>query len=158
MLRNILPPPTGPALRTPEGSFRRGRRKWALLVVAILLGWPLQTSAGEGSGRFEATEAEGYRGVLEFAADPLVTMRPTSFDLILYDPSGHRTTAPTVTADLTMPAMPMPQNRPAVTAVGDRYTGEAIFTMAGAWRATFTIDGQTGRARLVFDIPRVLLK
>ena len=62
-------------------------------------------------------------------------------------------------SSLTMPAMPMPPNNPKVAARGDLYSGSLVFTMAGAWQATFTAETGNGQnIVLVFDIPRVLMK
>jgi hypothetical protein len=58
-----------------------------------------------------------------------------------------------------MPAMPMPENRPTLSPGETAYTGEAIFTMAGAWRVSILIHPAGGeQSRLIFDIDRVLLK
>ncbi|AMV72716.1 hypothetical protein JCM30471_12320 [Desulfuromonas carbonis] len=125
------------------------------LILALLLpGWAMAAST-----RIAASGQAGYRGLLEFAASPLQTMRPTAFTLTLQDPTGLETTAPDASCSLVMPAMAMPENRPRVTRSGGHFAGEAIFTMAGAWQMLVTLrrDG-TEVDHLTFDIERVLLQ
>jgi len=125
------------------------------LLLLLFLAAPVRAA----TTRVEATGAGGYRGLLEFASAPLLTMRPTPFTLTLFAPGGQPTSAPELTCDLLMPAMPMPENRPQLRAQGAQYTGEAIFTMAGAWQVLVAIhrDG-TEVDSLRFDLVRVLLK
>ena len=119
----------------------------------------LTTPAGAAATRVEASGSGGYRGVLRLAAAPLVTMRPIPFTLVLLDPAGQPTTAPELVCDLVMPAMPMPENRPRLVAGQDSYSGEAVFTMAGAWRMQVAVRRNGSEiARLSFDLGRVLLK
>jgi len=143
----------------------RGRSRAAILLALLILTAPVYARAVATAGtdaprtRLEAGNEQGYRGVLTFAAAPLVTMRPTPFRLVLFDPRGRRTTAPEIACDLTMPAMPMPDNRPPLTPGETAYSGEAIFTMAGAWRVSILVLSAGGaQSRLIFDIDRVLLK
>ena len=138
----------------PAEILRRRCLLPAFLGLLLLVAAP----AGAATTRIEA-RGEGFHGVLELAAAPLVTMRPTPFTLTLRDAAGLPTTAPRLTCELVMPAMPMPPNQPQTRAAGDAYRGEAIFTMAGAWQLQVTLH-QPGSAdiRLDFDIDRVLLK
>lgn len=142
-----------------RGPFRTLLRLTLLLgLLGTLVTIPEGTQAGTAT-RFEARGSLGYRGILEFQAAPLLTMRPTPFSLILIDLAGTRTTAPLVDCDLIMPAMPMPENRPQVVTKEDTYSGEAVFTMAGAWQAIVTFKTADGRPeKLVFDFGTVLLK
>ena len=139
--------------------------RWVLFLALLILTAPVSgraiaaADAGGPQSRLEARNSQGYRGLLTFAAAPLVTMRPTPFRLVLFDPRGRPTTAPELVCDLTMPAMPMPENRPRLTPGKTAYTGKAVFTMAGAWRVSILIHPAGGEeSRLIFDIDRVLLK
>lgn len=131
-----------------------------LLLLATLLWAGLRPAyAAPETTRLEARGANGYRGVLEFSAAPLVTMRAIPFRVTLRDPQGAAVTGARLTCDLTMPAMPMPENRPEIRPDDSGYRGRAIFTMAGAWQAEIAVTAD-GRPldRLAFSIERVLLK
>ncbi len=135
----------------------RSRRPWLSAVLLFCLS--LAVPAGAATTRVEASGTAGYCGVLEFAAAPLVTMRPTPFTLTLFAPDGRPTTAPDATCELTMPGMPMPDNRPELSAREGRYSGAAVFTMAGSWRVVVALhSGNAEVDRLSFDLERVLLK
>ncbi len=128
----------------------------SLLLLGIL---PLRVPAAPSVTRIEARSPGGLQGVLEFAAAPLVTMHPTPFRLALKGVDGTPFPPSTLTCDLVMPAMPMPENRPRLVSDGEDFRGEAIFTMAGAWQARVTVHPVAGAEEtLVFPIERVLLK
>jgi len=130
-----------------------------LFVTALILALLPPGLATAASTRINASGQGGYRGVLEFAASPLRTMRPTAFTLTLQDPTGLETTAPDPSCSLVMPAMAMPENRPRMTRSGDHFSGEAVFTMAGEWQMLVTLHRDGAEVdRLTFDIDRVLLK
>jgi len=113
----------------------------------------------EAGSRFLAKVPGHIVATLDFEADPLVTMQEIPFELVIRDPQGNTLQGLAITSDMTMPAMPMPPNKPRVLPQGDRYRGTVIFTMAGAWQATFTVTPQEGKTYpLAFDIPSVLLK
>jgi len=114
---------------------------------------------GADNSHFSSAGADGTMAQLELGAAPLITMQSVPFTLTVKDTNGAPLVGLDVVCDLTMPAMPMPKNQPKVTATTANYTGEVVFTMAGAWQATFTARDATGsELRLVFDIPEVLLK
>lgn len=108
--------------------------------------------------RLHATSDLGRAATLVLDRAPLVTMQPTRLELSLaplspapYVLKGH--------CELTMPAMPMPPNRPALIVQGDKLVGEAIFTMAGAWRASCTVAyADRARELFVFALDEVLLR
>jgi hypothetical protein len=128
-----------------------------LLFCCGLLALPAPALAG--TTRSECAGENGSQAILEVAADPLLTMRPVRFRLILHAPDGSRTTEPQLDCDLTMPAMAMPENRPRIEATTDEYLGEAVFTMAGRWEAEMTVRvADKAVDRLVFPVERVLLK
>jgi hypothetical protein len=131
---------------------------YAALILTLILSLSAPVLAG-GETRLETMGPGGLRAVLSLQGDPLVAMTRIPFELLLTDAAGTALTGASVRCDLSMPAMVMPANRPAVTETGGSYRGEAIFTMAGAWRATFEVllpDGSS--PTLVFELERVLLK
>ena len=128
-----------------------------LTCVAISPVVPVQSARADGS-TFQTAQG-GKRGILSFRSGPLQTMTPAPFTLELLDASGTTVADAEVSCEMTMPAMPMPENRPRVVLVGNHYQGEAIFTMAGAWRMTCRIAPSSGpKTALTFDIPEVRLK
>ena len=127
----------------------------AVLLLALFLAGPAEAAVT----RVESAGQGGFRGVLELAADPLYTMRPTPFTLTLFDPAGRQTASLEPHCDLVMPAMPMPENRPRLTTGQNRFSGEAIFTMAGDWQMLVSFATASGaKEQLTFDLGRVLLK
>jgi hypothetical protein len=132
------------------------------LFVALLHGLLiLPAQAGESATtRFELPAAGGGTAVLEFAAAPLVAMTVIPFRLDLENADGTPLTGAAVHCDLTMPSMPMPENRPKVSERDGAYVGELIFTCTqGAWRFACVVDPPDGQQQtLVFAIPRVRLK
>ena len=60
---------------------------------------------------------------------------------------------------LTMPAMAMPKNQPDLICTDNTCSGKAVFTMAGAWQATFGLIMKDGsHASITFDIDMVKMK
>ena len=95
----------------------------------------------------------GITATLALTPDPPVPMDTTTLTLTLEDADGQPLTAADVAFDLTMPAMPMPVNRPAATETEDGvYEAEAIFTMAGAWRIQVDVTGLGTSATFAFDL------
>jgi hypothetical protein len=138
-------------------DFRR-QAAAALTFLLILSALAAFAFAG-GETRLEERASGDLYAVLLLKEAPLVAMTRIPFELQLTDAAGTPQTGASVSCDLSMPAMAMPINRPAVAEKGGRYRGEAIFTMAGAWRATFEILLPNGEAKtLSFDLDRVLLK
>ena len=91
--------------------------------------------------------------VAELALTPWLPypMQETRLDLTLRDEAGQPVTGAKVALDLTMPAMPMPPNRPAVSEVGNgRYTAKTLLTMAGAWDIKVTVTHPAGNGEFVF--------
>lgn len=134
--------------------------KWmvaALMFMALAGGPALAAPAGQTV--LQSRSKAGGTGELILAADPLKTMTAIPMRLTLTDREGNRVIGTAVRCNLTMPAMRMPENSPVMTADGEGYRGEAIFTMAGAWRATFTVHLPPGEPdEISFDMARVLLK
>ena len=127
-----------------------------LILVLLCLVAPLSTLARES--RFEATGSPELRAVLTCDDAPLVAMRPTRLVLQLTGKDGQPPVALKGSCDLTMPAMPMPENRPTLRPIGNELVGEAIFTMAGEWRAACTVELPGGRKEtFVFSLGDVQL-
>jgi len=135
------------------------RHAAAALTILLILSALAAPALADGETRLEEAASGELRAVLLLKEAPLVAMTRIPFELQLTDAAGTPLTGASVRCDLSMPAMTMPINRPAVTEKGGSYRGEAIFTMAGAWRATFEILLPNGESRtLSFDLDRVLLK
>lgn len=130
---------------------------FALFQLLLIL--PAQAE-NRSTTRFEPAGATGGTAVLEFAAAPLVAMTVIPFRLDLKNADGSPLTGATVRCDLTMPSMPMPENRPKIAERDGAYVGESIFTCTrGAWRLTCVVDQADGQQQtLAFDIPRVRMK
>jgi len=143
-----------------EKRNRRGRTGQILASLFLLLSFTNQGLAASSPGtRLEIEGIDGGKAILKLAAEPLRTMTATPFHLTLTDGAGNPIIGAQVRCDLTMPAMPMPENRPAVREKDGFYWGEAIFTMAGDWQAAFQVAMPDGRLEiLIFDLERVLLK
>lgn len=136
-------------------------KRLSLLVALFhcLLTLPAQAE-NRTTTRFELPAAAGGTAVLEFAAAPLVAMTVIPFRLDLKNADGTPRTGAAVGCDLTMPSMPMPENRPRIFERDGAYVGEMIFTCTqGAWRLTCVVGQPDGQPQtLVFDIPRVRMK
>ena len=139
---------------------RQGRAGRILAFLLLLMSFTSQGLAASSPGtRLEIEGIDGGKAILKLAAEPLRTMTATPFHLTLTDGAGNPITGAQVRCDLTMPAMPMPENRPAVGERDGFYWGEAVFTMAGDWQAAFQVAMPDRRLEiLIFDIDRVLLK
>lgn len=93
-----------------------------------------------------------------FAAAPLETMTEIPFRIELAQDSPDSAIR-SGACDLTMPAMPMPENRPVLECSGQRCRGRAVFTMAGAWQARCDLTlGNDSKISLVFQIDKVMMK
>lgn len=110
---------------------------------------------------FTTSAATSGSAVLALETSEPVTMAIIPFQLSLKDKSGQPVAGARVTCELTMPSMPMPENRPQVTERSDGdYRGELIFTCAqGAWRMTCLAKKPDGSYQEVaFDIPKVRMR
>lgn len=138
------------------------RGKIISLLSVLLCGLFLSHAYADNRAatRFEASSAAGVTAILEFAAAPLVAMTVIPFRLEVKNADGTPFAGTAVSCDLTMPSMPMPDNRPKVTARDGAFVGEIIFTCTqGAWRFTCTASGGSGSPQtFAFDLPRVRLK
>jgi len=147
---------------TRISTFARKLFRCGLILSAALVFLSAQSVAAddEPATRLVARGNTVGRAVLELQAAPLVSMTPTPFRLTLLDPRGVEIRQAKVNCELTMPAMPMPENRVEARWDGEVYRGEAVFTMAGKWRAACRVVPLSGGLpeTLHFDIDEVLLK
>ncbi len=90
-----------------------------------------------------ATDDEGSTATLTLSSRPLLSMTPTDIFLTFDKAHGDTLLSTAAVCDLTMPAMPMPENRPVLDCSATGCRGNIIFTMAGAWdiRCDVTFSG-----------------
>jgi hypothetical protein len=82
-----------------------------------------------------------------------VPMQEAQLELSLRDPQGKPITGATVKADLMMPDIVMPSNRPAFTEMGNGvYAAKALFTMAGEWELRTQVDHAGGSESFIFTL------
>ncbi len=124
------------------------------LSIAIL--WSV-TIVAAAETVFKTDKDQEIAATLTFATPSLKTMTEIPFNISL--DADNKSTIQSAACELTMPAMPMPGNRPDLTCADNLCTGKAVFTMAGKWRATFGLIMQDGsHGSIVFDIPMVKMK
>ncbi len=127
------------------------------LICAVLCLLPAQSRAAV---TFQESPATPGGAILELLVDQPLTMTVTPFRLKISDTAGKPLRGAKVSCELTMPSMPMPENRPVVKEAEGYYGGELIFTCPmGAWRFTCQARGEDGSSRTMnFDIPPVRMK
>jgi hypothetical protein len=104
------------------------------------------TEAATEQGRFTQTGSE-MSVTLQVDPFPPRSMREATFTITLTDSSGAPLQGAGVTCDMTMPAMPMPVNRPEALEVDPGvYAARVLFTMAGGWEAAVHVALPDGRA------------
>lgn len=118
----------------------------------VILGTVVVGSCGSANeaateqGSFTQTGSE-MSVTLQVDPFPPRSMREATFTITATDPSGAPLKGATVTCDMTMPAMPMPANRPEAVEVDPGvYAARVMFTMAGAWEAAVRVVLPDGRA------------
>jgi hypothetical protein len=84
---------------------------------------------------------------------PPVGFQQSNFDITLKDEKGQAISDATVTLDLTMPEMPMPNNQ-VETKYTDNglYQGAGRFTMRGWWRIEVIIQRGGEKTSAFFDV------
>ncbi len=131
-------------------------RKCVLLFVLLMLS-ALPALAAETV--LTAADADKATATLTLASNPLLTMTPTDLHLTMNRAHGDTLMATSAGCDLTMPAMPMPENRPVLECGALGCRGNAVFTMAGAWDATCDVTFSSGKtSRFLFVIDMVQMK
>ena len=128
------------------------------IAVTLCLAIALTISAALAAETvFKTDKNQKMAASLVFETASLKTMTEIPFTISLDDQSDA--TIQSAACDLTMPAMPMPENRPDLTCSGNHCSGKAVFTMAGKWQATFGLIMKNGtHSSIVFDIPMVKMK
>ena len=131
-------------------------RSFASLLLILLC---LVAPALAAETSFEKPAFDSGKVTITFADAPLKTMTETPFSIVIVDGKGQMIGDAELSIDMDMPAMPMPPNNPKATWQNDAYRGTAIFTMAGAWQVTVSIQrpGQNSD-EVVFDIEQVMMK
>jgi len=106
-----------------------------------------------------ATDAAGAKATLTLSESPLLSMTPTTLHLVMNRAHGDTLLSTAAVCDLTMPAMPMPVNRPVLECNAIGCNGEAVFTMAGAWDIACDVTFSSGKNSLfLFVIDMVQMK
>ena len=131
--------------------------KKVVLLFLLLLLFALPALATETV--LTAADADKSTATLTLASSPLLTMTPTDLHLTMNRAHGDTLMATSAVCDLTMPAMPMPVNRPVLECGALGCRGNAVFTMAGAWDATCDVTFSSGKtSRFLFVIDMVQMK
>ncbi len=116
-------------------------------VAVALWGCGEDGYAAAGATILEPQTVGDLTATLSVDPYPPPAMGKTEFLVTLTDGRGQLVTGATVSSDMTMPAMPMPPNRPeAVEDSAGVYRVEVLFTMAGDWEAAveaLLADGST---------------
>lgn len=121
-----------------------------LQLLFVLLGVMILTGVGSPLSANTSQDKDGLTATLSVDPDPPVAMQPATLTLVLEDAAGQAVRGAEIEYDLTMPAMPMPLNRPPVNEVADgRYRCEALFSMSGQWQVRATVKWQSETS--VFD-------
>ena len=136
---------------------RRAVTKISVLLLSFLLFLSAPVLAVETV--LNAVDADGAAATLTLSSDPLLSMTPTDLRLTMDKAHGDTLLATSAVCDLTMPAMTMPVNRPILECSAIGCSGNAIFTMAGAWDMTCEVSFSSGKtSRFLFVIEMVQLK
>ncbi len=128
-----------------------------IALTIILLGQAGSLLAAETI--LEQPAFKSGKVLLAFADRPLKTMTEIPFAIEIFGDTGAVISDARLDISLDMPAMPMPPNHPDATWQDDAYRGNAIFTMAGAWRVTVNIQRPGyDQKQVIFDIEQVMMK
>jgi hypothetical protein len=131
-------------------------RKAVFLLCLLLL---LVTPVLAVETVLNATDADGATATLTLSSKPVLSMMPTDLRLTMDKAHGNMLLATAAICDLTMPAMPMPENRPVLKCGVIGCSGDAVFTMAGAWDVTCDVIFSSGKtSQFLFVIDMVQMK
>ncbi len=84
---------------------------------------------------------------------PPVGFKEGNFAVTLKDEQGQAISDASIVLDLTMPAMPMPNNQVELKYTGNGlYQGTGIFTMRGLWRIEVIIQRGGAKQSAFFDV------
>lgn len=131
-----------------------GARRLASAVLLLLMVTPILCACGGAVSSAPLTQTAGdLSAMLEIVPYPPPVMQDTMLTLTLRDAGGDPVPGASVTFDLTMPAMEMPENRPEVTEEEDGvYRANAIFTMSGEWRIDVEVANEEAHEVFTFLI------
>jgi hypothetical protein len=126
-----------------------------LCFYLVLLSTPVLSEETE----LKASSTSGAVATLTLSAAPLLSMTPTELRLTTARAHDDMLMLTSAVCDLTMPAMQMPENRVDLECSPVGCSGQAIFTMAGAWDVTCeTIFSDGKPSQFTFVIDMVQLK
>lgn len=129
----------------------------AIVLTMVLLGQASSLLAAETM--LEQPAFKSGKVLLSFVDTPLKTMTETPFAVEIFGDTGAVISDARLSISLDMPAMPMPPNHPEATWQDNAYRGNAVFTMAGAWRVTVNIQCPGyDQEQVIFDIKQVMMK
>ena len=102
-------------------------------VFSLFLFLLLSSSVYAAETVLTAADADGSTATLTLSSKPVLTMTMIDLNLTINKAHGDTLLPTSAVCDLTMPAMPMPRNRPVLECGPVGCSGTAIFTMAGEW-------------------------
>ena len=131
-------------------------RKAVFLICLLLF---LVTPVLAAETVISTSDADGAKATLTLSVNPLLSMTPTELHLVMNKAHGDMLMLTSAVCDLTMPAMPMPENRPVLECGAIGCNGSAVFTMAGAWDITCDVTFPRGKtSKFLFVIDMVQMK
>ena len=130
-----------------------------IILLALIICLFSLTGALASETVLKTGKDQPLSATLSFSAAPLKSMTAIPFTMTLDNTNNKNPAIHSAACGLTMPAMAMPDNHPELSCTGNSCTGTAIFTMAGAWQATFGLILQDGtNTSISFDIELVKMK
>lgn len=125
----------------------------ACTTLAILVSLVLNACGATASPAAYMQTSGSLSASLQVLPFPPAPMEDTTLELTLRDSGQRPVSGATVAFDLTMPAMEMPTNRPAVTeAEPGVYRANAVFTMAGEWHIRVDVSYQGQDEEFLFPL------
>jgi hypothetical protein len=140
-------------MRAAGSGFGAGNASGGLVAVSAD-GKALATDPNNQLPENTAAQIVGNLNVsLALSPYPPVGWQESGFDVTLTDGQGQAITDAKVSLDLTMPAMPMPQNAlDAQQTSNGFYHATGRFTMRGLWRIEVIIERGGQKQSVFFDV------
>jgi hypothetical protein len=140
-------------MRAAGSGFGAGNASGGLVAVSAD-GQPITADSNSPLPENTAAQKIGDLTItLALSPYPPVGFQNGSFDVTLTDGQGQAITDATITLDLTMPAMPMPQNTVVAQHTSDGlYHGTGRFTMRGLWRIEVIVERGGQKQSVFFDV------
>lgn len=130
--------------------------KTPCLFLVLLL---LTSSVQAADTVLYSADSDGSTATLTISSNPIVSMTQVDLHLTINKAHGVMLMPASASCDLTMPAMPMPKNRPVLECGPIGCSGKAIFTMAGEWDVICDVTFSSGKtSQLLFVIDMVKMK